>query len=82
MSGNNAERRERLIYAEWWTPAETAFMLGIAKSSVTRWIAAGLAHESGVDHLGHKRLRLRRVDVIAWVMDETRRTRLVPRKQG
>ncbi len=81
MTESLEQRKLRLAYVEWWTPAEAAFMLGVAKSSVIRWVAAGLEHESGVDHRGRKRIRIRRQDVHNWISDETRRTRLRPRNE-
>jgi predicted site-specific integrase-resolvase len=75
MVESDRDRRHRLAYTEWWTPAEAAFMLEVAKSTITRWILGGLAHEEGVDHHHRKRLRVKRTDVHAWAGDETRRTR-------
>lgn len=52
----DAERREMLSRREWWTTAEAAFMLGVDKSTITRWANDGLQHDRGFDHLGRKRI--------------------------
>jgi hypothetical protein len=52
----DADRREMLSRREWWTTSEAAFMLGVDKSTITRWAAGGLQHDRGFDHLGRERI--------------------------
>lgn len=56
MSESPDDRRARLVLREWWTTAEAAFMLGVDKSTITRWAGDGLDHKRGTDHLGRARI--------------------------
>jgi excisionase family DNA binding protein len=69
--------RHELATAEWWTPAEAAFMLGVNKSTIARWTAQGLPHEVGVlptRKKGRKRVRFRRYDLFRWLDERGSRT--------
>lgn len=78
VGGLQTVNRSELARAEWWTPAEAAFMLGVNKSTVTRWLNSpdGVPHEVGVlptRKKGRKRVRFRRYDLFRW-LDQRRET--------
>lgn len=49
------ERREALVFAEWWSVTDAAFMLGVSKGTVAKWVANGLPAEDVLGEDGQVR---------------------------
>lgn len=64
--------RDELIHREWWSFEEAAFVLGVAESTIGRWIKAGMPARSGFNERGRRIYVLRADDVRGW--SATRRT--------
>ena len=71
---SDEDRRDRLVGQELWTPADAAFMLGVAKSTVLRWIRAGMPATEGRDAHAQRVWVLRADDVHDWVADTRERS--------
>lgn len=64
-----------LAHREWWSFEEAAEAMGVAESTIGRWIKAGMPARVGLNERGREIYVLRASDVRDWAVTRRRSTR-------